>query len=337
MSNSAEIEELRSLLDEILNVCRGEIYKNKIFQESSFENYGKEQFEQSFKLLKKINELDFDIIDDGNIKDIKNQIHEYKNLFNEAKSLGATDAGGDPAQMRRELVDRATHLNQALIRSAQQFIDFKRETDTNIQKLEEEAKQAAASLQNKIDELTEQLEAKSKKSDAILSAMETTSGKAGVAANAEHYKKASNEHAAKAKSWFIGGALLLGVLVAFVVFLWCHFEKEAKEDATFTLDHPEIASALIIVALIYAINFCNKNFQAEKHNEIVNAYKDRSLTTFSSFVEAAGDDAVRDQVLLHACAAIFANPATGFSKDQGLPLPLPAVEAVKQVSRNVKG
>ena len=53
MSNSADVKELRSLLDEILNKYRDEIYKNKIFQESSFENYGKEQFDKSFKLLKK--------------------------------------------------------------------------------------------------------------------------------------------------------------------------------------------------------------------------------------------------------------------------------------------
>lgn len=92
----------------------------------------------------------------------------------------------------------------------------------------------------------------------------------------------------------------------------------------------------MVLALIYAINFCSRNYHAEKHNEIVNDCKDRSLTTFSSFVEAASDEAIRDQVLLHACAAIFANLATGFSKDQGLP-PLLAAEAVKQVVRTAKG
>ena len=193
MSNHAEIKDLQSLLNEILNDDRHEIYKNKIFQESSFENYGKSQFEKSFKLLKKVNELDFDIIDGGVITNIKSYVQEYKNLFEEAKSIDATDAGGDP----------------------------------------------------------------------------------------------------------------------------------------------ETAAALIIAALIYAISFCNKNYHAEKHNETINAYKDRSLTTFSSFVEAAGDEAVRDQVLLQACAAIFANPATGFSKEQGLPLP-PAAEVAKQVVRKVK-
>ena len=272
--------------------------------------------------------MDFDIVDDNSIANVKSVVQEYKNLFEEAKSLGATDAGSDPAQMRRGLVDRATQLNQNLISYAQQFIDYRRESNTNIQKIEEELQRAI--------ELTGQLEEKRKRVDDLIRAIETASGKAGVAANAKHYKEARDEHAAKAKSWLDLGVQLLVGLVVFVVIAALLFLC-FKKGAAFTLGYPEIASALIIVALIYAISFCNKNFQAEKHNETVNAYKDRSLTTFSSFVEAAGDDAVRDQVLLSACAAIFANPATAFSKDQGLPLPLPAVEAAKQVTRTVKG
>ena len=334
MPNPAEIKELCKLLDEILNVDRPEIYKNKIFKEHSFENYGKEQFERSFKLIRKVSELDFNLIGDGSTTNIKSAVQEYKNLFEEAKSLDATDAGSDPAQKRRQLVEGAEQIYQNLCSYAQQFIDYRRETNTGLQKYEEEAKQAAAALQNKIDELTRQLEEKSKKINAILSAMETASGKAGVSKNAEHYAKARTEHADKAKSWFWRGFWLLVGLVVFVALTACLF-LYFKKDAPFKPGYSEIAAAVVIAALIYAINFCSKNFQAEKHNEVVNANKTRSLTTFSSFVEAAGDEAVRDQVLLHACAAIFANPTTGFSKDQGLPLP-PTAEAAKQVVRNVK-
>ncbi len=335
MPNPAEIKELCELLDEILNVDRPEIYKNEIFKEHSFENYGKEQFERSFKLIRKVSELDFNLIGDGNTTNIKSAAQEYKNLFEEAKSLDATDAGSDPAQRRRQLVEGAEQIYQKLCSYAQQFIDYRRETNTGFQKYEDDAQQGAATLQNKIDELTRQLEEKSKKSDAILSAMETASGKAGVSANSEHYEKARNEHAAKARLWFKRGSWLLVGLVVFVATAACLY-LYFKKDTPFTLGYFEVTAALLIAALIYAINFCSKNYHAEKHNEIVNAYKDRSLTTFSSFVEAASDEAVRDQVLLHACASIFANPMTGFSKDQGLP-PLPIVEAAKQVVRNVKG
>lgn len=335
MSNSDEIKELQSLLNEILNVDRPEIYKNKIFQETSFENYGKEQFEKSFKLLKRVSGLDFDLIDGSAISQIKRFVNEYKSLCNNAKSLDADDAGGDPAQRRSQLVENARQINQNFLNTVHPFIDYRRETDMGFQKYEEEAKQAAASLQSKIDELTEQLEEKSKKSDAILSAMETASGKAGVSANSKHYEKACKEHADKAKSWFWYGFWLLVGLAVFVALAACLF-LYSKKDAPFTLSYYEIATALVIAALVYAISFCNRNFQAEKHNEIINANKTRSLTTFASFVEAAGDEAVRDQVLLQACAAIFSNPATGFSKDQGLPLP-PTAEAAKQVVRSVKG
>lgn len=102
--------------------------------------------------------------------------------------------------------------------------------------------------------------------------------------------------------------------------------KEALE-----LGYLEITVLIITSLWIYAINFCNKNFHAEKHNETVNANKAKTLTTFRSFVDATEKDNIKDQVLLYASASAFSNPSTGFNKDQGVPLP-PGVEFTKQIA-----
>ena len=81
---------------------------------------------------------------------------------------------------------------------------------------------------------------------------------------------------------------------------------------------------------IYAINFCNKNFHSEKHNETINANKARTLATFRSFVDSTKDESVKDQVLIYASASAFSNPVTGFNKGQVVPLP-PGMEVARQV------
>ena len=88
------------------------------------------------------------------------------------------------------------------------------------------------------------------------------------------------------------------------------------------LGYLEITILIIISLWIYAVNFCNKNFYSEKHNETLNANKARTLASFSSFVEASKDENIKNQVLLHASASAFSNLPTRFGKNQGVPLPL---------------
>ena len=54
MTNYERVERLRSLISEILDIYRPEIYGKKTFQESIFESYGKRQFDKAFKLIEKI-------------------------------------------------------------------------------------------------------------------------------------------------------------------------------------------------------------------------------------------------------------------------------------------
>ena len=103
-----------------------------------------------------------------------------------------------------------------------------------------------------------------------------------------------------------------------------------QKNETPILGYLEITALIIISLLIYAVNFCNKNFHAEKHNETINANKARTLATFSSFVEATKDENIKNQVLLHASTSAFSNPPTGFGKTQGTPLP-PVVELTKKI------
>ena len=100
-------------------------------------------------------------------------------------------------------------------------------------------------------------------------------------------------------------------------------------DAKIIFGYREAAILLLVLGLIYAIFFCIRNFNAEKHNEIANNNKTIAFSTFREFVDATGNEEIKDQILFYAATAIFANTATGYSKDRGVPLP-PTLEVARQ-------
>ena len=156
----------------------------------------------------------------------------------------------------------------------------------------------------------------------------------GVSQNAIHYSNAQKDHDKQAKKWYKWGKRLLIVLIFAVIGAGVAFVCLKGTDPP-VVGYLEIATLAVFSLWIYAINFCNKNFHAEKHNEITNANKARTLTTFQSFVEATKDESIKDQVLFHAATSAFSNPSTGFGKNQSPPLP-PGVELIKQTANSLK-
>jgi len=165
--------------------------------------------------------------------------------------------------------------------------------------------------------------------------MRKASAEAGVSQKAIHYSEAQKNHSEKAKKWHKWFKRLLIGLIAFVAIAGIAFVL-CKQDETPVLGYLEITTLIIISLWIYAVNFCNKNFHAEKHNETINTNKAKTLAAFSSFVEATKDENIKNQVLLHASTSAFSNPPTGFGKNQGVPLP-PGMELTKIISSSSEG
>ena len=120
-------------------------------------------------------------------------------------------------------------------------------------------------LKNKNNKIEDKL----KEAGSILESMRTASGEAGVSQNAIHYSEAQKSHFEQAQKWYKWGQnLLIGLIVSILITGISFVSFKEKEDIV--LGYLEITVLIIISLWIYAINFCNKNFYAEKHNECVN-------------------------------------------------------------------
>ena len=322
---------LRREINEILKMNREELYGEKRLHGISFNHYGKKQFEMVFGLIEDLSKCHFDRIPDIFISPILQRLKIYKEIFKMAENLNLTN-DISPKSTRDQIVRKIENNYSNFFNEASKIISFANQSGTDFKRIEKEARQTLESVKTHAEEKNKQIGTKIQEADAILEAMRSASAETGVSQNAIHYSNAQKNHAEQAQKWYkLGKQLLLGLgiatLMTSIIFVWLQGQNPP------IFGYLEIATLIITSLWIYAVNFCNKNFHSEKHNEMINACKAKTLTTFRSFVEATEDEHIKNQILLHAGASVFSNPSTGFGKNQSPPLP-PGVELIKQVANN---
>ena len=328
-SMKSEAEALRNEINEILKIDRNELYGKDRLHQLSFEYHGKEQFEMFFELIEDLSKCYFDRIPKNKTSNIRNRLQAYKEIFKRAQTLDIKD-GGDTKSQRDQIVQEIESYYTGFFEAVFSVINFANQTGTDFKQIERESRETLDSIKAYANEQKKLLENKKIEADTTLEYMREAAAETGVSQNAIHYSNAQKTHAEKANKWHKWGQNLLISLIGFVAIVGISFVVSFKKNEVLAFGYLEITTLIIISLWIYAINFCNKNFYAEKHNETINANKAKTLTTFRSFVDATEEKNIKDQVLLHACTSAFSNPPTGFGKNQGIPLP-PAIELTKKV------
>lgn len=320
---------LRHRINTILQIDREELYGADRLHQISFKKHGKTQFEMIFNLIEDLSKCHFDRIPEPYISNILNQLNNYKEIFARAQSL-SIEQTGDTKSNRDSIVQEVEANYENLYNAVYPVISFANQSGTDFKKIETEVRQTLDSVNSYAENQKKQMKKNTKEVNIILDDIRKASAEAGVSQEAIHYSEAQKHHNKVAGKWYKWGKRLLVSLIILIVItgvvLWC-----LKKDQPVTLGYLEITTLVVLSLWVYAINFCNKNFHAEKHNETVNANKAKTLATFQSFVDATQNRYIKDQVLVHASASAFANPSTGFGKNQSAPLPFP-VEIGKQIA-----
>ena len=316
-----EAKKVLDEIDDILKIDRKELYGAERLGEFSFEERGKEQFESVFKLLEELRRRDLTVVPTHCITNAQHRIHEFKESCKRAQELNKE--AHDPRSERDRIVQLVSASYQELFNHFSQFIDFTIQASDISRKMENEAGQALSLIKEKDEEATK-----------LLDLLKSRVAGVAIAKNAAHYRGINKKHAKAAKLWLIAGGSLSALLLLVVVGLYCKVYH--GREGEFIFGYQEVAILFGFVLLLYAIIFCNKNFNAAKHNEVINDNKATALATFPIFDGGARDKSTKDQILLHAATFIFSNTTTGFSKDQGSMSFSPTLEVVKRVTRQME-
>lgn len=314
MASITEGKDLHSLIERILK------YRAKI-REKETNPY--KRLSSSFgplsgadRLMKKIEECDLFLIPSDCCDQIQKELKKYECILKQIIQSGEKEGYENLALIIKnksenigEWLDKFLHY----LGTVPLFLEH--DTIKKLQKCLDKAKQYEAEIKE------------------ILEACRPKSAKIGVLKSIDNYSEAGNRHADKGWWWFWGCVALLIGLCVYVSCIIYTF-KDTKTDPV-VWGYSEIGHIVLLIVLGYAIIFCVKNYHAEKHNEIINKHKARSLDTYPALSGGTADEVAKAQILVQACASIFANSATGFNKGQEMPLPSPTIEVARQVTSRI--
>ncbi|UKN03440.1 hypothetical protein K6119_07930 [Paracrocinitomix mangrovi] len=147
--------------------------------------------------------------------------------------------------------------------------------------------------------------------EKVLQNVEDSAAESGVVKYAELFADESSDHETKATKWLQASFWLIGIVIVAATLLILLFPDE--ESSTGEIVQYTITKVIILSSLFIALSICTRNYKAHKHNAVLNKHRQNALSTFETFVSAAGEDEpTKNAVLLEATHTIFSNQQTGY-------------------------
>jgi len=212
---------------------------------------------------------------------------------------------------REELTEELLRKYKDFFENSLPIISFYSSEQPSLQNFKE--------LLNQAEDFNNQLLGKSgevdKNINSILKKLSDASEKAGITAHSKVFSEQAEAHEKKAKRWL--GATIFSSSLLFGFIFYILIEKPF-DDITNNFELLQLSLLKIIAfsLMSYLIILCVKNYNAHRHNYIVNTFKKNALATFQTFIISADDLNIKNTIILETTRAIFSQNSSGYLKHE---------------------
>ena len=332
MASEEKVEELRAICEDCLGTPIDELVSNPDWGKLNF-NGARGSLERIFGMLKDLLALPVDILPDQVIGPILDQLRAIHNTIKQIRSFDI--ATGDAAQIRNGVVDSLRLQADDLFMATHAFIPYLAHQKGDAQKNINELTSATNDAKKVLADAQSEAEAKKEEIGKIVVAAREASASAGVAQFTADFSEEADALEKSADKW-LWATVAFSVAVLAVATYFLNSRPAPESEGWFGVTWFITAKLVIFALLFSAAVWCGGVYKALKHQAAVNRHRATSIKTFRAIVEAAGDDATRDAVLLETTRAIFAQVPTGYlgkGAAGGGSDPLKVIEVAKQASK----
>lgn len=313
MANQAQIEKLNDSLKEGLNKVAEYKISDIIREKELGSQFSFKEAEASIinvlSLLKKVRIEELSSIPYNILNAFNNQLTDAISRIDQMVNFNPSQ--GNPVQQRNTLIQNIDNQYSGYYQDTMPIITAQMLNNNDLSLQQAKYKQV-------IEEFEKQKVEDAKKSSEILKEMERalkstqdSAAKSGVTKYSALFKDESGIHKTESTFWLKWTiAIITSIVIASIILII--FFPESGSDSSQIVQYT-ISKIIILSALFYGLNLCNKNFKAHKNNEVVNKHRQNALATFETFSNAAGSDIqTKNAVLLEATKTIFSNQQTGY-------------------------
>ena len=127
--------------------------------------------------------------------------------------------------------------------------------------------------------------------------------------------KQAKEHKLTARWWF-GAAIILFFVLAFYLQHLLVVGIPVSDNLPDTIREISLR-VLVLIAIYFALSQSIKNFNVNKHLQVLNEHRQNTMKIFDVFLNAATTDNAKDNVLLQATKSVFDTNKTGYLQKEG--------------------
>lgn len=285
------------------------------------EQLGELAFDEALEPARRLIDL-FRKLPTGSLEDFAHKERElislYANstfeIFDEINKFSII-TGSDPVATRQSLITKLEAAYQPAFSALFPLISYGVARTVDFSALEARARSSIQAIADEKNEIIVQLRETADEASKVLISVREAAAEQGVTQMAKYFADEAVEHQRHAEKWLIASIFMVAVVLSFsVVSFFLHYyfvPKTAYESAQL------IASkAITFVVLAFALFQCVRSYSAHRHNAVTNKHRQNALLTYKTLADAGNSPELRDVVLQHAAAAIYAPNDSGYLKSE---------------------
>ncbi|OGZ44399.1 MAG: hypothetical protein A2756_05280 [Candidatus Ryanbacteria bacterium RIFCSPHIGHO2_01_FULL_48_27] len=243
------------------------------------------------------------------VETLRERINTFNNLAKQVRGFDVT--AGDPTPRRQNLITEIKNFKTSTITQLYPLVTLVqlRQLDpakysTGLQTMQTEVQSVLKTLKEKDEEATKTLQG-----------IKDISASSGAEAYAHVFSTQATTHKDISQRWMWAGIVFFGILVTYLLYLLFN-GVPTSEDLVHAVRDISLR-VLFLVTIYFGLSQSVKNYNVNKHLQVVNEHRQNSLKTFEAFLNAATTDEVKSAVLLQATKSIFDPGKTGYLQKEG--------------------
>lgn len=309
-------QELGKVLAELVQVKPEDLVReSELGRELNFDA-GLPYFTRTLRLFTDLAQSNLDTIPFQRLNQLTNAARQALTQFQRVQTFSIQQHPQNPAGVRDQLIEQIRDSYDVYFDQISPIIAYSVRKGTDFQRLEDEARKAVERLNSIVADKEKSLTATLAEIEGTLEKVRRAAQEAGVAQHSIHFKDEANEHKLAARRWLCATAVLACLSTAFAGVSLYYYIYYTALLATLTGSQSiQLAVAKLIgfSVLLSATLWSGRIYRAHRHNYVVNKHRQNALSTFETFVKAAGnDEQTKNAVLLQATQCIFSPQHTGY-------------------------
>lgn len=233
-------------------------------------------------------------------------------LFRNIQQFSISKYPNSPIQQRNSFIEQAKDQYDNIYTQVSPVVAFTLRKGFDFKRLEDDAKAVLKRLEAVASDSDTKLTNAVKDAQGAVEAVRKVAAEAGVSQHYVHFKNEADRYEESAKPWLLATVITAGLTLLFAIGLiarahWVLPNLSASQSIQLA-----IPKLFLFSILVSATIWCGKTYRSNRHNAVVNRHRQNALATFQAFVEATGDDATKNAVLIQATQSIFAPQQTGY-------------------------